>query len=194
MAYFLHRIIFIALVLAIAVPSSLGWSWTPGTAWGKPEIAKYLKEVCSNTNKTKECWYFIKPQLNRFDGALILELAPIARGLVQEKAHEINDKIDRLYNGSKNENMKNKYLSCSQNYNDAIAYLQLVKISYEKRDYDNILIQIDDAAQELECCSHQFTENSFDPAHVRNRNNEFRIYLEFLKAITNSWVWESRID
>ncbi|KAL7089634.1 hypothetical protein ACP275_13G196500 [Erythranthe tilingii] len=190
MAYYMHRIIFIALVFAIAVPSSLGdWDY-----WTKPQLENYLQELCSQTNDTQVCWNFIKDEANRFNETSILRAAIIALDPVEEKADEIHDKLDRLYNRSKDKNLKNKYLSCSKNYNDAISYLKLVRRSFVNYDFDNILGQVDDAVEELNICSLEFTDNSFDPAHIRNRNNEFRICLEFLKAATINWIHVNPTD
>ncbi|KAL8033896.1 hypothetical protein ABFX02_13G186000 [Erythranthe guttata] len=183
MAYYLHRIIFIALVLAIAVPSSLGRR-------EKSEIEKDLRNLCSQTNRTKECWYFVKSEINRFNQSDFKGVAGVVIDLAIAKSDAINDLLNRLYQGSKDEKLKEKYLSCSKNYNDANRNLYLAKINLDSDHYQNIPIQIEDTVEELDSCRREFVKGSFDPAHIRNRNKEFRLYVEIVKVATDRLVKE----
>ncbi|KAL8033890.1 hypothetical protein ABFX02_13G185400 [Erythranthe guttata] len=185
MAYYLHRIIFVALVVAIAVPSSLGRR-------ERSDLENDLRDLCSQTNKTKKCWNIIKSEFSRFSDADGNKgVAGVVIDLAIAKSDEIHDKLNQLYDDSKNDELKEKYLSCSKNYNDASRNLDLARRNLDSDDYRNISVQIDDTSDELKSCRHEFKKDSFDPAHIRNRNKEFKIYVEIVKVATDRLLQEN---
>ncbi|KAL7099138.1 hypothetical protein ACP275_09G063900 [Erythranthe tilingii] len=187
MAYYsLDRIISIALiVLAIAVTSSLGRR-------DKSDIEKDLRDLCSQTNRTEECSYVVKSEFNTFedtDGSK--GVAGVVIDLAIAKAREIHDDLNRLYGGSKDKDLKFKYISCSKNYNDANRNLGLVKKMLDSnRNYRFIAVEINDTVQELKGCMLEFSKDPFDPAHIRDRNKEFGLYLEIATVATNRLLQE----
>ncbi|KAL7139489.1 hypothetical protein ABFS83_09G055100 [Erythranthe nasuta] len=187
MALSLDRIIFVALItLAIAVTSSLGRR-------DKSDIEKDLRDLCSQTNRTKECLSVIKSELNTFqdtDGSS-KGVAGVVIDLAIAKAREIHDDLNRLYGGSKDEDLKFKYITCSKNYNDANRNLELVKKMLDSnRNYRFIAVEINDTVQELKGCILEFSKDPFDPAHIRDRNKEFGLYLEIATIATNRLLQE----
>ncbi|KAL7131252.1 hypothetical protein ABFS83_13G185900 [Erythranthe nasuta] len=184
MAYSLLRIIFVALIFAISATSSLGRR-------EKSEIEKDLRDLCSETNRTKECWYVIKSELNRFtdaDGSK--GVAGVVIDLAIAKAGEIHGELNKLYSGSTDENLKFKYISCSKNYNDANRNLELAKKMVDTNHNRFIAVEIYDTVQELRSCMLEFTKDSFDPAHISNMNKEFGLYVGIVKVATNRLLLE----
>ncbi|KAI3455857.1 hypothetical protein Pfo_012520 [Paulownia fortunei] len=175
MASSLHIIMSIALVFTIAIPSSLGRR-------EKSEVETDLRDLCSQTNKSKECWKIIKSEFSRFDDTDYRSVAGVVIDLARAKADEIHDKLNQLHEDSRDDNLKEKYLSCSKNYNDAHRNLVVAKRNLDSDDYRNIPVQVDDTVQELKSCRREFDKDSFDPAHIRNRNKEFRVYVEIVKV------------
>lgn len=178
MALSFQSIIFIALTFAVAAPPASGRR-------EEPESVTDLRNFCAQTNRTRECWNIIKPQLDRFNDTNYRGVAGVTIDLAIAKADQIHDLLNRLHEDSKNNNLKDKYLSCSKNYNDAHRNLDLAKRNLDSDNhFRNIPVQIDDTIEELESCRRQFDEDSFDPAHIRNRNKEFGNYVEIVRVAT----------
>ncbi|KAL0442360.1 UNVERIFIED_CONTAM: hypothetical protein Slati_1958700 [Sesamum latifolium] len=106
-------------------------------------------------------------------------------GLAVAKAQEIHDRLNQLYQDSGDDKLKEKYTSCSKNYNDANRNLYLAKTNLDSNDFQNIPVQMDDTLEELKSCRHEFDKDSFDPAHIRNRNKEFGVYVDIVKVATD---------
>ncbi|KAL6502192.1 hypothetical protein OROMI_021969 [Orobanche minor] len=162
MAYTLQRIIIIALIFMIAISPSLGRR-------EKSKVKKDLKEFCAQTGKSKECWKIIKPKLREFHDTDPKTVADVLLDMARAK-----------------DELKEKYLSCSKNYNDAIRNLNLARRNLESDNYQNIPVQIDDTIEELKGCRFEFNKGSFDPSHIRNREKEFRVYVDIAKVATDS--------
>ncbi|KAL7089631.1 hypothetical protein ACP275_13G196200 [Erythranthe tilingii] len=186
MAYSLHRVILIALLFAIAVPSSLSHT----------EVEKDLMHYCSHTGDMKiECRQIIQSEfMNRFNNAEIRGVVDIAMNLTITKASEISGKLVRLSDISKDENLIHKYLLCSQNYRVVLLNLDLAHRNLHADYYRNALVQIDNTVAELKSCSHEFTKDLFDPAYIRNMNKEFRLYVEIFKVTLDRLIFENDND
>ncbi|KAL7142204.1 hypothetical protein ABFS83_08G108500 [Erythranthe nasuta] len=185
MSYYLRNI-FIALVLAIAVPSSLGGDWNIMT---KPEVEKYLSDLCSQTNNTDYCLNLVESEVNGSNNTTILSVALFALDSAKETVDKVHEDLERSYNETKDANLKNKYLQCSYNYNDAIRNFELVKKTFSNGDCEHILHRIDDTVEDVNRCSREFSDYSFEEGYLNwMTNNEFRTRLEFLRAATINWA------
>ncbi|KAL6567204.1 hypothetical protein OROGR_000872 [Orobanche gracilis] len=180
MAFSSRRIILIALISMIAISPSLGRKEKESSS----EMEKYLRDLCSKTNETKECWAIIKRDLTKFNDTDPRKVADTIIVLAKTKGEEIHEELDRLFEGSRDDQLKYKYGLCSKNYSDAIRDLYFARRDLELSDDRNIPIQIDDALEELTSCGVRFGKDSFDPAHIRNRNKEFGVYVQIVKAAT----------
>ncbi|PIN22707.1 Pectinesterase [Handroanthus impetiginosus] len=184
MDHSLQRIISSALIFLIAIPSSLGHRDISQTETN-------LQELCSQTRNSEECWQIIKSEHVRFNETDYRSVAGIVIDLALAKADEIHDKLNQLHKDSRDDQLKEKYLWCSKNYNDANRNLDLVKRNLNSNDYRNIPVQINDTLEELRSCRSQFDNDSFDPAHIRNRNKEFRNYVDIVKVATDRLLREN---
>ncbi|PIM99408.1 hypothetical protein CDL12_04582 [Handroanthus impetiginosus] len=180
----LHRIISTALIFMITIPSSLGHRDISQTE-------RNLRDLCSLTRNSTECWKIIKSEYGRFDDTDYRSVAGIVIDLAIAKADEIHDKLNRLHEDSRNDELKGKYLSCSKNYNDANRNLDLAKRNLISNDYRNIPVQINDTLEELRSCRRAFNNDSFDPAHIGNRNREFGHYVDIVKVATDRLLREN---
>ncbi|PIM99407.1 hypothetical protein CDL12_28094 [Handroanthus impetiginosus] len=172
MDYSLHRIISTALIFMITIPSSLGHRNISQTETN-------LQELCSQTRNSEECWQIIKSEHVRFNETDYRSVVGIVIDLAIAKADEIHDKLNQLHKDSRD------------NYNDANRNLDLVKRNLNSNDYRNIPVQINDTLEELRSCRSQFDNDSFDPAHIRNRNKEFRNYVDIVKVATDRLLREN---
>ncbi|GFQ04469.1 hypothetical protein PHJA_002590800 [Phtheirospermum japonicum] len=177
MAY--YRIILIALISVIAISPSLGHN-------KNSEVEKYLRDICSKTNESKWSWEIIKSELHQFNDTDPRKIADTIIVLAKTKGEQIHVELNRLYEGSRDGKLIYKYGSCSKNYSDAIRNLYLARRDIELNTDRNIVFEIDDAFEELNSCGLQFDNDSFDPAHIRNRIREFRVYLQIVKVATDS--------
>ncbi|KAK6150195.1 hypothetical protein DH2020_017720 [Rehmannia glutinosa] len=153
----------------------------------KPEIEKHLRDLCSQTNKTKECWTIIKSELTRFNDTDYSAVTGVVIDLAIAKADQIHDELNRLFNGSTDDKLKYKYLSCSKNYNDANRNLVLVKRNFDSNDYRNIPVQIDDTIEELKSSILSVTPLSpFNPVSVI-APLVFVVGISMLKEAVEDW-------
>ncbi|XP_073290053.1 pectinesterase inhibitor-like [Primulina huaijiensis] len=157
------------------------------------EKEKYgdLRDLCSKTHDSKLCWKLLKSERSKFhtDTKGMVEAAiDLARG----KAEEIHHKLDRLREESKDEQLKQKYWSCSKNYNDAIGDLNEAKEMLRKRGHSGIPVLVDDVLNEVKSCHNDFDNGAFDPAHVQNRNKEFRVYADLVRVAVYRLFKETR--
>ncbi|KAL0398162.1 UNVERIFIED_CONTAM: hypothetical protein Sradi_2159500 [Sesamum radiatum] len=173
----LHRIaVSIALVFAIAVPSSMGHKH-------KPEVEKALKEICAKTNKSEECWKIIKSQFSRFNTTDRRGVLGVLIDLAISKANENHHRLNRLFEeASFDDRLKYEYISCSKNYNDAIRNLNLAKRSLDPSHHLNVIVEVADTVQELQSCIHEYDKETIDPKHFRSRNEEFGVYIDIVNV------------
>lgn len=215
MAFPLQKMLLIALILSIAIPISIGhrensqnesdsgddsepesdddgYYSDPGIDVGgdDSEIGRYLRDLCSDTKKSNQCWKIIKPEINRFTDTDINNVAGIVIDLAREKSNEIKEKLNQLHQESRDDALKDKYISCSRNYNDASHDLETAKGNLDSDDYQRIQDRVKDVAKELKSCKHQFGKKSYDPAHIWDRNKEFGRYVEIVKTATKRFVKE----
>ncbi|KAG8385144.1 hypothetical protein BUALT_Bualt03G0011200 [Buddleja alternifolia] len=166
---------FIALLLAFAIPSSLGHR-------DDSDKENDLRDLCSQVKKSKECLDIIKSEFRRFEDTDCKGVAGPVIDLAREKAEEIRDMLNGLHKDSRDDKLKDKYISCSKNYNDASRDLDLAKRYFDSNDYQHIPVQVDEIEQELKNCKREFNKDAFDPAHIRNRSKEFRVYVDLVKV------------
>ncbi|GFQ08858.1 hypothetical protein PHJA_003029800 [Phtheirospermum japonicum] len=165
----------------IAISPSLGHKEISKSS----EVEKYLRDISSKTNESKRSWEIIKPELSKFRDADPRKIADTIIVLAKTKGEEIHKELNRLYEASRDDKLIYKYGSCSKNYNDANRNLYLARRDIELKTDRNIPIQINDTFEELNSCELQFDNDSFDPAHIRDRNREFRVYLQIVKVATD---------
>ncbi|KAL3616764.1 hypothetical protein CASFOL_039158 [Castilleja foliolosa] len=181
MTYSQHKIILITLISIIAISPSSSHRDIPKSS----EIEKYLRDISSNTNESNWSWQILKSELSQFNDTDPRKIADTIVVLAKTKGEQIHEELDRLYEASGDDKLIYKYGSCSKNYSDAIRNLYLVRRDIELNKDRNIVIEVDDAFEELNSCGSQFEDGSFDPAHVWERNREFRVYLEIVKVATD---------
>ncbi|KAL6502191.1 hypothetical protein OROHE_024784 [Orobanche hederae] len=97
MAFSSRRIILIALISMIAISPSLGRKEKEASS----KMEKYLRDLCSKTNETKECWAIIKRDLTKFNDTDPRKIANTTIVLAKTKGEEIHEELDRLYEGSR---------------------------------------------------------------------------------------------
>ncbi|KAL8513001.1 hypothetical protein ACS0TY_019245 [Phlomoides rotata] len=193
MASYLHRVILIfALFLSIAIPISIGHKETsknksddfePDSDDGDDsEIERYLRDLCSDTKKSKQCWKIIKPEISRFTDTDSRNVIGVVLDLAIAKSDEIHELLNQLHSDSGDDSLKEKYESCANNYEQARNNLGNVHAYMSEHDYYFVQECVNVAAKNLKSCEHQFGKTAFDPAHIRDRNKEFGRYMEIVKT------------
>lgn len=180
------RIISITLILMFAIPASSARHY-------HEKKDGDLRDLCSETHDSKLCWKLLKSERSKFHTdtkGMVKAAIDLARG----KAEEIHLQLDRFREESTNEQLKQKYRSCSKNYNDAIGDLNGAKEMLRKRGYSGIPVLVDDVIEEVKSCHNNFDNGAFDPAHVQNRNKEFRVYADLVKVAVDRLLKETRDD
>lgn len=180
MASHSQKIILVTLILTIAIPVSTSHR----KKWGESskDTEQYLRDLCTKTDRSEECWKILKPELYRFGDSDEGTVAGAVIDLAIAKSDEIHDKLKQDYSDSKNDELKEKYNSCSRNYNDVNRNLVAARRDLDSDVRRNIAVQIKDAGEELKKCKREFEKESFDPAHIRDRNKEIGLYLEIVRA------------
>ncbi|XP_057811527.1 pectinesterase inhibitor-like [Salvia miltiorrhiza] len=182
MASYSQKTIFIALILAMAAPISTSHRrrWRRSDREWNSE--QYLRDLCSETDRSDVCWNILRSELHRFDDG---DIAAGVIDLAVAKSKAIGDQLNQWYRDSNDDRMKNKYHSCSKNYDDVDRNLEQAQRNLDSDDNRRISDQIDDAEEELEECRREFGSGSFDPGHVEDRNNELRLYLDMVRVAVN---------
>ncbi|KAL8508424.1 hypothetical protein ACS0TY_018882 [Phlomoides rotata] len=189
MSSFLQRVVIPLLIFTIATPISMGdFEEVSEPRINDSEISRYLRDLCSDTEKSKQCWKIIEPEINRFTDTDIRNIAGVVIDLAIVKSRDISDQLNQLYRDSGNDALKEKYRSCSQNYYDANSNLDFVRRSLNSGNFQEITSVVDNAEEELKSCKREFGRESFDPAHTRNRNKEFRNYVDIVRTATNRFL------
>lgn len=192
-----QKFILIALLIAVAAPISTATrdQWTRS----EEETAQHVKDLCSKTSRSDDCWRALKPELNRFESSDDRATVGAALDLAIAKSDQIHDKLNQLYADSKNEDLKEKYITCSKNYNDVNRNMVVARSALDSGADKNIPVQVKDAEEELKNCRKEFGEKEgmdlarsvigwffgkevFDPARIRDRNKELGLYLEIVSA------------
>ncbi|KAL1538425.1 pectinesterase inhibitor-like [Salvia divinorum] len=181
MVSYLQKLLFIALAIAIAVPSSTGHRRRSRKSHGS-DTEKYLRDLCSDTNRSDVCWNILRSEARRFDSGDDGDVAGGVIDLARTKAKEIYGKLRKWHKDSSDEKLKDKYHLCSENYNDLLRDLKEASKKLGSSDHQKILDEIDDAEDELDECRQLFGSGSFDPGHVEDRNDELGVYLDVVRA------------
>lgn len=189
MASISKRIIFVALIITIAVPTSMcsreGWRRSDDS---DKNTEQFLRDLCSQTNRSSDCWKILKPESYRFNGSDNKTAVEAVIDLAANKSKIIHDRLNKLYVDSGNEQLKEKYISCSKNYNDVNRNLVVAQQDIDSNNHVSIRIQLKDAVEELESCEKEFESGSFDPAHIGDRNKELRLYLDIVSVASKSFA------
>ncbi|KAG8389234.1 hypothetical protein BUALT_Bualt02G0207600 [Buddleja alternifolia] len=181
MAYSVHGIMFFAFLFAFAIPFSL-------CHIEDSDNETTLRDLCSQIERSSECIDIIKSKLSRFENSGCNDVTGPVMDLAREKAEQIRDMFKGLHEDSNDDNLKEKYLSCSSNYNDVSRDLDVAKKSFDSNDYQNIHEQMDDIVEELESCREVFNKSAFYPTHVRDRNIEYEVYADLLKVTVDHLI------
>ncbi|XP_057812147.1 uncharacterized protein LOC131026319 [Salvia miltiorrhiza] len=181
MVSYLQKMMFIALTIAIAVPYSRSHRRRSHDS-DSNNTEQYLRDLCSETDRSDVCWNILKSELRRFDDCDDRDISDGVIDLAKEKSKVIRDQLKQWHTDSNDDSLKEKYHLCWENYNDVYRDLQEASKNLGSDDYKKISDQIDDAEDELDECRREFGPGSFDPGHVEDRNNELEIYLDVVRA------------
>lgn len=176
--------IFIALTIAIAVPSSTSHRRRSRRS-NDPDsdnTEQYLRDLCSETDKSDVCWNILKSELRRFDDCDDRDITDGVIDLAKAKSETIRDQLSQWYRDSNDDRLKEKYHLCSENYNDVYGDLEEASRNLGLDDYRKISDQVEDAEDKLDECRREFGSDSFDPGHVGDRNKELGLYLDIVGA------------
>ncbi|KAH6777849.1 hypothetical protein C2S51_009161 [Perilla frutescens var. frutescens] len=180
--------IFIAVILAIAIPNSTCHRRRRSRRsdfLNRHDTEQNLRDLCSRTNRSDVCLNILKSELHRFDNSDDRDIVDGVIDLATEKSKVIGEQLDQWFRDSNDDNLKEKYHSCSDSYNDVERNLQEMHRNLDSDDYRRISSQIDDAEERLKECKREFGSNSFDPGHVGDRNNELKLYLDMVRAASD---------
>lgn len=188
MASISKKIIFVALIITITVPTSMcnreGWRRSDET---DKNTEQYLIDLCSQTNRSNDCWKILKPESYRFNGSDEKTAIEAVIDLAANKSKIIHDRLNKLYTDSRNEQLKEKYITCSKNYNDVNRNLVVARQNVDSKNHKSISVQLKDAVEELKSCEREFEWGSFDPAHIGDRNKELGLYLDIVSVAAKSF-------
>lgn len=189
MASLWQNTLLIALIVAISIPSSTSEiaKWRRRTD-DSDDTERYLRDLCSETDNSDECWDIVKPEVHRFehsdDGEIINRMIDLAR----ERSEKIYDQLNDWYKDCKDEKLKKKYHSCSKNYKEIGKNLEKVQKNLDSDDVEKILKKIDKAGEKLDKCREEFKEGSFDRGHhVRDRNDELKVYMDLVRSAASDF-------
>ncbi|KAL8512978.1 hypothetical protein ACS0TY_019223 [Phlomoides rotata] len=217
MASFFQRMILVTLVLTISIPISIchrerlknkcdcgddsepdhincGDDSEPDIDDDREdsEIGNYLRDICSDTEKPKQCWKIIKAEITRFTDTDSRNVAGIAVDLAIAKSTEIKDQLNQFNQKPAESALKVKYAFCLNSYNDAKHNLETVKGNiYTCGNCGNISTRVDNVTHDLTSCKERFDETGFDPANIRDRNKGFGHYVDIVRAAISRFLREN---
>ncbi|KAL8513010.1 hypothetical protein ACS0TY_019258 [Phlomoides rotata] len=103
-----------------------------------------------------------------------------------EKTVDVVGEFSQLWLDSSDDALKKKYRSCAESYVSANHNLDAVRSGLYNPDVlQEISGWVDNVEGGMKSCKREFGGKSFDPAHVRNRNKEYRNYVEIVRTATN---------
>ncbi|KAG6395414.1 hypothetical protein SASPL_146059 [Salvia splendens] len=183
MASWWKKTIFIALIIAIAIPTSLAHKrrFRRSDDSNSDDAEQYLRDLCSETDRSDACLNIVKSELHRFNH-VIGDINDKIIDLALEKSEEFRDQLKQWHKDSNDERLKEKYRSCSSNYNDINRDLQELQRNLDSDDDRKTSDLIEDIEHELDECKREFGQGSFDPGHVEDRNNELGIYSDLVRV------------
>lgn len=167
------------LIIPLILTSSMGHR--EGQRRSK-DTEHYLRDLCSQTDRPDLCWKNLKPELHRFHNSDDRGVADGVIGLAIAKSKETRGELNHWFSDSDNDKLKEKYHSCSENYNDASRQLEKVRKDLDSDDHRKMSEEIRDAEEILNKCRRVFGEDSFDPGHVGDQNNELGVFLDIIRV------------
>ncbi|KAL0336527.1 UNVERIFIED_CONTAM: hypothetical protein Sradi_4864600 [Sesamum radiatum] len=144
-----------------------------------------INHLCSNTNNLENCYKLLKsdPRTSNVDAR---GLAEVSVDLASKKANKIHSLINSFVNKSHDSRLKNIYKSCSNNYNDAIYDLKVIKNYFKSGAFKNIPIQVKDASDEIKQCKKVFGVSTSDCAHIKKRNQAVEFLISIVEATSSN--------
>ncbi|KAL8508422.1 hypothetical protein ACS0TY_018880 [Phlomoides rotata] len=169
MGSFVQRVVIPVLIFTIATPIS------KGGREDDPEI-----------DGTQICWEIIKPEINRFTSTDNRNVAGVVIDVTMKKTVDVIGEFTQLWLDSGDDALKKKYRSCAESYVSANQNLDAVRSGLYNPDVlQEISGWVDNVEGGMKSCNREFGGKSFDPAHVRNRNKEYRNYVDIVRTATN---------
>ncbi|CAI9782217.1 unnamed protein product [Fraxinus pennsylvanica] len=142
---------------------------------------KDLQYICSKTHNPTDCLNLFKSDPRSLNTD-INGLTGVAVDLALNKSNAVHTQYNQLYTDTTDSKLQEKYIACSKNYNDAIRDLQVVKKYLEINRYKFIIVEINDALQEVTSCRSAFKRGPIDPANMDYHNDEFKLLCYMVKV------------
>ncbi|CAA3008487.1 pectinesterase inhibitor-like [Olea europaea subsp. europaea] len=141
---------------------------------------KDIQHICSKTHNSTKCLNQFKSDPRSLNTD-IKGLTGVAIDLAMNKSNAVHTQYNRLYTETKDSKLQEKYIACCKSYNDAIRDLQLVRKYLDINHYRFILVELNDALQEVMSCRKAFKKEPIDPSNMDYHNEEFKLLWEIVK-------------
>lgn len=143
-----------------------------------------LSTVCSKTKNPSLCLQTLKADPRAATGDL-KGLCQVSIDLALAKAKDTKNYIGSLIGQSNGPSLKEKYLSCSENYENSIGDLQDATGLLNSGDYNGVNLHASAAMTETDDCEENFKEPPFDPSQLPKRDEDFDFLCSIILVISN---------
>ena len=186
MASYSKKLILITLILTITIPISTAhrrrWGRRSPSRGDDKNAEQFLRDICSNHEKADACLSLIKGDPRLFDNSNSADAVSDVIDLALEKINAFGEQLNKWYEDTNDNTIRERYGSCAENYDDVRAHIEDAKRDFGSDDLRSVADRVDEARDELDRCKRVFGPGSIDPGHVENRNNEIGIYLDIVRA------------
>ncbi|MCD7464778.1 hypothetical protein HAX54_053407 [Datura stramonium] len=143
-----------------------------------------IDDVCSKALKKKICLSTLRAN-PRSKGANLEGLATISIDLSQKNAKSVRDLVNTLLKQAKDPKLKSRYVSCLENYNDAINNLGELPGYLKSKDYGSLNIHASAASDDPSTCDDNFSGPPAEPPQLKAASDNLQGIIGIILVISN---------
>ncbi|XP_055826186.1 pectinesterase inhibitor-like [Solanum dulcamara] len=146
--------------------------------------ADLINDVCSKTQKPAICLSALNGD-PRSKGANLEGLGTISIDLSQKNAKSTHDLVSTLLTQATDPNLKRRYTSCLENYNDALNNLGELYGFLNSKDYDSLNIHASAASDDPSTCDDNFSGPPTESPQLKDASDKLQGLIGITLVISN---------
>ncbi|KAK6795089.1 hypothetical protein RDI58_008542 [Solanum bulbocastanum] len=143
-----------------------------------------IDDICSKTLKKAVCLSALRAD-PRSKGANLEGLATISIDLSQKKAKSTHDLVSTLLKQATDPNLKTRYSSCLENYNDTINDLGELSGFLKSKDYESLNIHASAASDGPSTCDDNFSGPPTESPQLKNASDNLQGLISIILVVSN---------
>ncbi|KAJ4720607.1 Pectinesterase inhibitor [Melia azedarach] len=179
---------FSSFLLFVFINPSLAKNWFPLKGFPLKDqenlTTNILDKICQQTQDSNFCLRYLNNHTH-INTTTIQQLAQTSLELAKNNANDIYREIKSSVDGKNEPELKEIFMICSEDYENAIDALGHAGGSLKSGNYPGLRVQASVALQEAKTCGNKLNYAPNDVAYLRQKNRNFLNQCGIIKAVVS---------